>query len=284
MNLRVSNDHPAQSSRTRGFTLIELLVVIAIIAILASLLLPALSRGKEKARGARCMSNLHQLHTAVTMYAEDHNDSFFVLDSAGSMPNDGQWTAGPRYNTLLKPSDNYAYWGLGYVSYVQNQKETWGCPSARTVDEWHDDGRFFPKAYWKNSTYGICRYLTTVSPYSAVKSSRLKISGLPSPTTTIICQDAAEQKMEGEEDSIALFPGASQILTQWIGTPPGSGGLGKSLYNGYAFEWEWFRHNKKSQNLWVGGNVSLLRFSGYKSNAIDWRWYTGDPPETSPRF
>jgi prepilin-type N-terminal cleavage/methylation domain-containing protein/prepilin-type processing-associated H-X9-DG protein len=61
--------------RKGGFTLIELLVVIAIIAILAAMLLPALSRAKVRAQGTGCMNNSKQLMMAWRMYAEDNKDS-----------------------------------------------------------------------------------------------------------------------------------------------------------------------------------------------------------------
>ena len=65
-----------------GFTLIELLVVIAIIAILAAILLPALAAAKKKAQRARCMSNLHQIGVALSVYAEDYNNLLPRVDKA----------------------------------------------------------------------------------------------------------------------------------------------------------------------------------------------------------
>ena len=73
------------ASRQNGFTLIELLVVIAIIAILASLLLPALGHAKEKGKAARCSSNLHQHGLAFAMYTEDNEDYYPAYSQWGTL-------------------------------------------------------------------------------------------------------------------------------------------------------------------------------------------------------
>ena len=77
-----------------GFTLIELLVVIAIIGILVSLLLPALTRGKQKAQGVYCLNNCKQMMAAIVMYTGDHHDLFLPNPDDGNRLLGHNWVAG----------------------------------------------------------------------------------------------------------------------------------------------------------------------------------------------
>jgi prepilin-type N-terminal cleavage/methylation domain-containing protein len=260
-----------------GFTLIELLVVIAIIAILASLLLPALVRAKEGSRATVCRNDLRQIGIAAQAYADDNNDTFFCLQG-GSLPYGGQWTLGPS-PILRATTDLDAYWALGYYPYFSGNQKLFGCPDGKLVDQFRDLGYNYPESCWANSTYGMCQCLTipyngTGTQYGRATRGPLKRTAYLSPTTTIFCQDSFEQLMEGPDDSLGLFPGNTQILAKWS---PGS--AYSSFYSNADLTMGWWRHNRGCMILWTTGNASRIH---YTPEGVDYRLYTGERPEMLP--
>src|SRR4051794_31592444 len=119
MSVRTRNNFT--SCRT-AFTLVELMVVIGIIAVLISILLPALGKVRDQGRAVTCSSNLRQIAHGIEVYVTQ-NDGHFA-----AYKNWGKWQSPTNPAARIDPNDANAYWGVAYARAGGLTKEVFNCP------------------------------------------------------------------------------------------------------------------------------------------------------------
>jgi prepilin-type N-terminal cleavage/methylation domain-containing protein len=244
----------------RAFTLIELLVVIAIIAILAAMLLPALSKAKTRAQMAYDLNNNRQIMVSTHMYCGDFTDH---LPQPGWLNSVSCWAAGANmplgpaanqaaYDALLKQQLDYFRSGQLF-SYLQNEK-TMRCPADNILNQqMFQRGEYLTSYTWNGAVIG----------YPA--------SGAPIPETFKLAQfrpDAVLQ-WETDENSPAYFNDFANYPDEGISGRHGKGAV-VGMFGGSSQ-----RISLKDFMTWAGGVVAPGQRGGQ-------RWAFAQPPLQFP--
>jgi prepilin-type N-terminal cleavage/methylation domain-containing protein len=191
---------PSPAPGLAGFTLIELLVVIAIIAILAAMLMPALSKAKAKAQGIGCLSNLKQMGLSWTMYSLDNNDKI--------PPNNGNdqsgWVAGMPYYPKTwcagwlefngtSDNTNLIYLARSHLQPTLGNYEVWHCPADQSISK-HGG-----QTYRRTRSMSMNNWLNASGEWNSATQYRLlrKMSDFvnPAPAKTWILIDERQESI-----------------------------------------------------------------------------------------
>jgi prepilin-type N-terminal cleavage/methylation domain-containing protein/prepilin-type processing-associated H-X9-DG protein len=232
----------------RAFTLIELLVVIAIIAILAALLMPALSRAKTKAQQTSCLNNLNQLQIGWMIYVDDHDSTMPYDDNRKTSfsPNTSttnSWVAG---DATVSADLSYIEEGTMY-------------PYVRSPGVYHclsDYSLITGSGVSRTRSYSLDYYLNgsidpQYSPYlpiGAESSVVVKYSGVLHPALTFAFLDENENTIE---DGVYLLFRAPDETWQNAPSDRHSRGMNLSFCDGHCEYWKW-SYPKQMQGLGEG--------------------------------
>ena len=271
--MKIQTKSHKSDSPNGGFTLIELLVVIAIIAILAAMLLPALSKARQKAQAVGCMNNTRQLMIAWRMYPDDNNDLLAPNDfpyttayagaSAATQAKMKNWVVG----TMEQPLDAADVPGIRGLSelldphtllspYLTN-KAVYRCPADNYIDP--NTHKVHVRSYSMNSAVGTIFYSATTTlpvgspvgggwlPGSSFNSSQTtwltygKMSSFthPGPVNTWVIMD--ENPYSINDGSFAIPAVATPGTTYLVDFPAGNhgGAAGIAFADGHSLVHKW---------------------------------------------
>ena len=243
------------NSPADGFTLIELLVVIAIIAILAAMLLPALSKAKSRAQTVHCLNNAKQLQVAYEMYAGDNGNDF--------MDNSVSGVASPGLKAWIK--GNVQEYVLGYEDHPRegvlfpynSSLAIYQCPASRAFVRGVGKGaiilhnRSFSVSVWLGSNLGASN--PTIADLIAQKQSAVRN---PSQTSVFL-----------EENHISIDNGAI-----------GFNRLGVGLVWNLPSN----RHNNGCSFSFLDGHVETMRWRGMRLKELNAQYSADDSRTQRP--